>query len=93
MTHGVFDNVADLLCFCACFHSIQLDHGSKGLSQERAFVTGLVAASRICENLGQGKKAEIYDVEEDEAHLAFGKSLAKQMKGFPPNPAALFNYY
>ena len=56
-------------------------------------MTGLVAASQICENLGQGKKAKIYDVEEDEAHLAFGKSLAKQMKGFPPNPAALFNYY
>ena len=74
-----------------------LDHGSNGLSQERAYVTGLVAASMVCDVLGQGKPAVVLDVEEDEAHIALGKWVAKQSealgvtKALPSNPIELFN--
>ena len=71
-----------------------MDHGSKGLSQERAYVTGLVAANAVCDTLGQGAQAKIFQVEDDEAHLALGKFIAKQTKGLaPPNLIQLFNRY
>ena len=74
-----------------------LDHGSKGLSQERAYISGLVAANMICDVLGQGEPAKIIDTEEDEAHIALGKWIAKQSKEtgladvLPSNPVELFN--
>jgi uncharacterized protein with NAD-binding domain and iron-sulfur cluster len=74
-----------------------LDHGSKGLSQERAYITGLVAANMICDLHNQGTQATILDVEEDEAHISFGKWAAKQAKqlgisdNLPANPIEFFN--
>lgn len=44
-------------------------HGAHGLSQERAYVTGLRAANLVVEELGVGRAAEILDVEEDEPHV------------------------
>ena len=70
-----------------------LRHGSNGLSQERSWVTGVVAANAICERDGK-PQAKVYDVEEDEAHLALGKWVAKQTKGAGiPNLVQVFNQY
>lgn len=41
-----------------------LDHGANGLSQERAYVTGLAAANLVVSALGRGRPAEILDVGE-----------------------------
>jgi len=57
-----------------------LDHGANGLSQERAFVTGLAAANEVVEALRQGNKAEIIPVEADEPHIVLAKMMAKQRR-------------
>lgn len=62
-----------------------VDHGANGLSQERAYVTGLMAANYVIECLNQGTKAKILQVEEDEAHIAFGKAIAKQRRALLPD--------
>lgn len=54
-----------------------LDHGANGLSQERAYVTGLVAANLVVNRLGFGEQCKVLDVEEDEAHITFGKDVVK----------------
>ena len=36
-----------------------LDHGANGLSQERAWITGLTAANLVIKKLGRGQPAEI----------------------------------
>ena len=58
-----------------------LDHGANGLSQERAFVSGLSAANLVVANLGVGEKAEILPVEAEEAHIAAAKAANKQVQG------------
>eukprot|EP01023_Acetabularia_acetabulum_P049350 TRINITY_DN5265_c0_g1_i2.p1 TRINITY_DN5265_c0_g1~~TRINITY_DN5265_c0_g1_i2.p1 ORF type:complete len:546 (-),score=110.46 TRINITY_DN5265_c0_g1_i2:337-1974(-) len=55
-------------------------HGANGLSQERAYVTGLYAANLVIDKLGMGKQAEILDVEEDEPHISLGKKSFKQFR-------------
>eukprot|EP00798_Chlamydomonas_sp_ICE-L_P018499 gene18499-24997_t len=57
-----------------------LDHGANGLSQERAYVTGLAAANLVVERLGVGNKAEVLDVEPDEPHIALAKDAIKQAR-------------
>ena len=57
-----------------------LDHGANGLSQERAWVTGLAAANLVIGALGQGRLAEILPVEADEPHIALAKDLNRQLK-------------
>ena len=50
--------------------------------QERAYVTGLLAANLVMEELGiAGYPAEILDVEPDEAHVALGKQVSRQVSG------------
>ena len=51
-------------------------HGANGLSQERAYVTGLRAATLVTEQLHTGRPATILDVEPDEPHMVFGKQVA-----------------
>lgn len=69
-----------------------LPYGMNGLSQERAYVTGLRAASMVCETLGEGSPADIKDVEEDEPHVKIAKDLNSQFKraleqaGILPSP-------
>lgn len=46
-----------------------LDHGANGLSQERAYVTGLTAANLVIQGLSYGVPAEIIPVQEDEPHV------------------------
>lgn len=46
-----------------------IPHGANGLSQERAYVTGLRAATLVTGELGVGQAAEVKDVEEDEPHI------------------------
>eukprot|EP00955_Chlamydomonas_euryale_P054963 355993-Chlamydomonas_euryale.AAC.12 len=52
-------------------------HGANGLSQERAYVTGLMAANLVVSRLGQGEQASILDTEEDEPHVAAGKQVIR----------------
>jgi uncharacterized protein with NAD-binding domain and iron-sulfur cluster len=56
-------------------------HGANGLSQERAYVTGLTAANLVVDSLGVGQQAKILDVEPDEPHIAFGKELNRGVRG------------
>lgn len=57
-----------------------LKHGANGLSQERAYVTGLVAANMVVQHTGQGVPAMVLDVEEDEAHIVVGRQLNRLAK-------------
>ena len=56
--------------------------GANGLSQERAYVTGLTAANLVVEALGVGQQAKILDVEPDEPHVALGKEIDRGVRGF-----------
>eukprot|EP00897_Mesotaenium_endlicherianum_P009470 jgi/Mesen1/8551/ME000484S07933 len=56
-------------------------HGARGLSQEKAYVTGLQAANRVIELLQPGgSKAAILPVEADELHFASAKSAARELR-------------
>jgi len=57
-----------------------VQHGANGLSQERAWVTGLAAANLVVAELGQGRAAEILQVEPDEPHIAAAKEINSQLK-------------
>lgn len=58
-----------------------MSHGANGLSQERAYVTGLTAANLVVERLGVGRKAVVLDVEPDEPHIAAGKQVNQAFRG------------
>jgi uncharacterized protein with NAD-binding domain and iron-sulfur cluster len=58
-----------------------LQHGANGLSQERAYVTGINAANLVIEQLGQGSKASILPIEPDEPHIIAAKTINKQLTG------------
>ncbi|KAJ4811803.1 Phytoene desaturase [Rhynchospora pubera] len=51
-------------------------HGS--WSKEKAYVTGLEAANRVVDYLGEGEFAKIISVEEDEAHIEALRSLNRR---------------
>ncbi|KAK9843730.1 hypothetical protein WJX81_003891 [Elliptochloris bilobata] len=55
-------------------------HGANGLSQERAYVTGLRAANLAIARLGHGSPAAILDIEPDEAHIAAAKALHRGVR-------------
>ncbi|KAG0578129.1 hypothetical protein KC19_4G000100 [Ceratodon purpureus] len=55
-------------------------HGARGLSQEKASVTGLLAANAAASSLGLKSQVEVLPVEEDEAHIAAGKSAAQTLR-------------
>jgi len=55
-------------------------HGANGLSQERAYVTGLIAANEVIRKMQNGVTAKILDVEPDEPHIATLKTLNKNVK-------------
>ena len=57
-----------------------VDHGANGLSQERAYVTGLIAANLVCSRLDHGVQCAIAQVEPDEPHIAFAKDAAKGVR-------------
>ena len=57
-----------------------VDHGANGLSQERAYVTGLYAANLVCNRLGQGSQAAVRPVEPDEPHIEFGRRVNRAVK-------------
>lgn len=52
-------------------------HGARGLSQEKALVTGLLAANAAASSLGLTSQVEVAPVEENEAHIAAGKSAVQ----------------
>ena len=53
-----------------------LDHGS--WSQEKAMVSGLVAANAI---LGRGALDGVAPLRDDEAHVAFGRAASRTLRG------------
>eukprot|EP01026_Neomeris_dumetosa_P032811 TRINITY_DN2607_c0_g1_i1.p1 TRINITY_DN2607_c0_g1~~TRINITY_DN2607_c0_g1_i1.p1 ORF type:complete len:373 (-),score=56.80 TRINITY_DN2607_c0_g1_i1:222-1292(-) len=55
-------------------------HGANGLSQERAYVTGLYAANLIIDKFGMGSRKQILDVEADEPHVVFGKQVIQDVR-------------
>lgn len=57
-----------------------VDHGANGLSQERAYITGLLAANKVIERLKTGSKAKVLDVEPDEPHIAGLKAINQEVK-------------
>lgn len=57
-----------------------LDHGANGLSQERAWVSGLAAANLVVSHLGEGQAAKILPVEPDEPHIAAAKEANRVLK-------------
>lgn len=57
-----------------------LDHGANGLSQERAWATGLSAANILVNTFQMGKPATILPVEADEPHIAAAKLANRQAK-------------
>ena len=57
-----------------------VNHGANGLSQERAYVTGLIAANKVIERLNKGSLAKILDVEPDEPHIAGLKTINREIK-------------
>ena len=59
-----------------------LDHGANGLSQERAYITGLVAANHVVHSLSHGVPAQIIPVEADEPHVAAAKGINQSVQGF-----------
>lgn len=65
-------------------------HGAKGLSQEKAYVTGLQAGNLAAQYLGLAAGVSVLEVEEDEPHVAALKSagvrassLARRLPGLP----------
>lgn len=55
-------------------------HGANGLSQERAWVTGLTAANLVVDRLGVGRKATVLPVEPDEPHIVAAKEANRRAK-------------
>ena len=59
-----------------------LDHGANGLSQERAYITGLAAANLVIGGLSHGVPADIIPVEADEQHVSAAKGANQVVQGF-----------
>lgn len=59
-----------------------LDHGANGLSQERAYITGLTAANLVIRGLSHGVPATIIPVEADEPHVVAAKGANQAVQGF-----------
>ncbi|KAL3146106.1 hypothetical protein ABBQ38_015455 [Trebouxia sp. C0009 RCD-2024] len=59
-------------------------HGAKGLSQEKAYVTGLQAGNQAAELLGCQPGVKVLSVEADEAHMKAAKTAVKQSRQILP---------
>eukprot|EP00904_Undaria_pinnatifida_P012142 jgi/Undpi1/8058/HiC_scaffold_24.g10530.m1 len=59
-----------------------VDHGANGLSQERAYVTGLTAANHAMDALpgDRGRRADVLQTEPDEPQVAAGKLANKTVR-------------
>lgn len=60
---------------------LQVSHGANGLSQERAYVTGLTGANLVIDKCGVGQKAMVLDTEPDEPHITALKTLDRSVRG------------
>eukprot|EP00884_Botryococcus_braunii_P022563 jgi/Botrbrau1/8991/Bobra.0148s0094.2 len=57
-----------------------VQHGANGLSQERAYVTGLLAATHVVSELGRGSPAFVRDTDPDEPHINFARMANRLFK-------------
>ncbi|XP_057828630.1 uncharacterized protein LOC131039808 isoform X3 [Cryptomeria japonica] len=55
-------------------------HGARGLSQEKAYVSGLIAANAAARYLGIDFHVDIINTEEDEPHVAAAKYMVREMR-------------
>ncbi|DBA90704.1 TPA: hypothetical protein ACH3X1_003920 [Trebouxia sp. C0004] len=55
-------------------------HGAKGLSQEKAYVTGLQAGNQAAQMLNHTPQVKVLPVEADEAHIVSAKKAVKQAR-------------
>ncbi|KAA6416615.1 MAG: hypothetical protein FRX49_11820 [Trebouxia sp. A1-2] len=55
-------------------------HGAKGLSQEKAYVTGLQAGNQAAQMLSHTPQVKVLPVEADEAHIVSAKQAVKQTR-------------
>ncbi len=55
-------------------------HGSKGLSQEKAYVTGLQAGNAAARRCGLVPRSRVLPPEPDEPHIAAAKEAARVAK-------------
>lgn len=55
-------------------------HGAKGLSQEKAYVTGLQAGNQAAQLLSHTPHVKVLPVETDEAHIVSAKKAVKQTR-------------
>ncbi|KAH9309560.1 hypothetical protein KI387_037471, partial [Taxus chinensis] len=67
-------------------------HGARGLSQEKAYVSGLIAANAAARSLGIDFHADIINVEEDEPHVAATKSIVREMRKTAQNLGIDFSF-
>eukprot|EP00752_Nemacystus_decipiens_P011813 g10482.t1 len=60
-----------------------VDHGANGLSQERAYVTGLTAANHVMNSFpgDGGRRSPVLQTEPDEPQVAAGKRANKTVRG------------
>lgn len=60
-----------------------VEHGANGLSQERAYVTGLIAANHAMDATAGdgGRRAPVLQTEPDEPQVAVGKRANKAIRG------------
>ncbi|CAM9780494.1 unnamed protein product, partial [Ectocarpus sp. 12 AP-2014] len=60
-----------------------VDHGANGLSQERAYVTGLTAANHVMDSFPgvEARRSPVLQTEPDEPQVAAGKRANKSVRG------------
>uniref|UniRef100_A0A383VMW8 Amine oxidase domain-containing protein n=1 Tax=Tetradesmus obliquus TaxID=3088 RepID=A0A383VMW8_TETOB len=74
---GISTSLPNLFVAGDCVKQGPGTHGCKGLSQEKAYVSGLQAGNRAAAQLGLAPGARVLPVEPDEPHVAAAKQLLK----------------
>lgn len=61
------------------------EHGSKGLCQERAFVSGIQAANSLMESvMMNGRNHPVIPIRDDEIQFKIATAINKKIMGFIP---------
>lgn len=74
---GTATGVPGLFVAGDCVRQGPGSHGCRGLSQEKAWVTGLIAGNRAASHLGLTPVARVLPVQPDEPHIAAAKAAVR----------------
>lgn len=77
-------NVKNAVCAGDWVRMAEYEHGSKGLCQERAYVSGIQAANALARSgalNGNRRLHPVIPIREDEAQVKFGRSVIKGLAG------------